>query len=535
MSPDFSVTYVPDRSDDGRIIVYRSPTGRISAARNRCKHQGGRFMPGEDEMVLTCGRHGWKLDVSSMAYVNPAHSGIIQDELEVEVGADGMVCVYEYIRAQPWEREPMSLEGLAPGEFAITFFAHACVEIRCGHERLFTDPWLTGPAFTRGWWLTQLPPLDWLDRLARASAIYISHSHSDRLNVRTLKLLAARAPGTPIYVPHFENRICEHRLKELGFTKVNSVPFGEWTRFGKKGRFMVLRDAAGRDDSGILIEYKGHKVLNTVDSSNLNDGLFPNPIDVLMTNFAGGASAYPVCWGDLYSEELITQMVLKNRQLLKVRIAANVHQAKPRAYIPFAGYFTEAHPADIQIRRLNVKNTPQEVCEFLGKYYPDLTMWVPEPGATFDLATLSAGPPPFKQPEKIPYDFAPYVEEIRTDGANALLEDFEEVKKYFRRAGFTGNLVLHIIETDETFARVLREFYVDFNDCSFPLSRPARGHRYLRMRVRSDVFRYVLGHKLSWEEITIGFQACFYREPDVYNFDFWNHFQNRLFESKPPL
>ena len=40
--------------------------------------------------------------------------------------------------------------------------------------------------------------------------------------------------------------------------------------------------------------------------------------------------------------------------------------------------------------------------------------------------------------------------------------------------------------------------------------------------------RYVLRRGLPWDEIMGGFQARFYREPDVYNFDFWTHFQNKL-------
>jgi hypothetical protein len=51
------------------------------------------------------------------------------------------------------------------------------------------------------------------------------------------------------------------------------------------------------------------------------------------------------------------------------------------------------------------------------------------------------------------------------------------------------------------------------------------------MKVRTSVFRYVLLNGLPWEEISIGFQARFYREPDIYEFDFWNHFQNFLPEN----
>ena len=46
----------------------------------------------------------------------------------------------------------------------------SCIEIRCGNKTLFTDPWLTGPAFVRGWWLVHQPPSDWLERIVNADA-----------------------------------------------------------------------------------------------------------------------------------------------------------------------------------------------------------------------------------------------------------------------------------------------------------------------------------------------------------------------------
>ena len=46
--------------------------------------------------------------------------------------------------------------------------------------------------------------------------------------------------------------------------------------------------------------------------------------------------------------------------------------------------------------------------------------------------------------------------------------------------------------------------------------------------VKSHIFRYVLSYGFGWEEISIGFQARFYRNPDIYNRGFWNHFQNQL-------
>lgn len=45
---------------------------------------------------------------------------------------------------------------------------------------------------------------------------------------------------------------------------------------------------------------------------------------------------------------------------------------------------------------------------------------------------------------------------------------------------------------------------------------------------QQDSWRYTLLHGRTWEDLCGGFQARFYREPDVYEFDFWDHFQIHL-------
>jgi len=100
------------------------------------------------------------------------------------------------------------------------------------------------------------------------------------------------------------------------------------------------------------------------------------------------------------------------------------------------------------------------------------------------------------------------------------------VRRYFTWAGFRApDLVLHVIETDQQHREIVRAFLVDFADLSFPVHRPERPHRYERIQVRSEVFRHVLQHGLSWQELG-GVHAL--RDPDVNNADLWTHFEERL-------
>jgi len=510
----------------GEILVYCNENlTEIRATRNRCRHNGGKFNPREG-CVAKCSSHGWELDCRTMTYVNP-QGGLPQPELEVELTASGIT-----IREGTSEtRVPVKGEKqpLEPGQLRLRFLAHACMEIRCGKKKIFTDPWLVGPAFARGWWLIHHVPEGWAEDVASADLVYISHNHSDHLSPHSLKEIVKINPDLRIVVPGFESTFCQDTLKRLGFTRIEVAKFCEPIDLDDHLRISVLPDASGRDDSGLFLEYKGHTLLNTVDSKNLCGGALPHA-DVLLTSFAGAASGYPVCWEDMYSSSKI-------RDLAKGRRISSLHQVrkvaeivKPKAIVPFAGYFVEAHPADVEMRERNVKNSPQGVRDYLRKEGFRGEIWLPVPNATFDVATLSVDESAV-DPKRIyetDYQFEKYTGEIAAVAARSSFDDLRNVQRYFDWAGFRGDLVLELVETDEDLKTVRRDYYVDFRNGKVTEARPAGAARFERMRVRQDVLWFVMHERQSWEEISIGFQARFYREPDVYNFDFWSHFQNDL-------
>ena len=112
--------------------------------------------------VVKCTNHGWMVDCRSMTYVEPTGTGMVQEECIVVREEDGSWSIYDLQPAQPWETIGqdcnMQVEELEEGEVTVTYFSHACVEIKLGDKTLVTDPWLLGPAFMRGWWLSHVPP-----------------------------------------------------------------------------------------------------------------------------------------------------------------------------------------------------------------------------------------------------------------------------------------------------------------------------------------------------------------------------------------
>lgn len=506
--------------DEALIII--KGVNSYQAIRNRCRHESGIFKKSSD-CLLSCVKHGWVLNANNLIYENPK-GGLEQEKLILKV-EDGLLKIYE--KEHSLVVENINRKSLTKGELQVRFYVHACVEIKCGDDYVYTDPWVIGPAFSRGWWLIHKPPDDWLENISKAKAVYISHNHSDHLNIPSLKEIVKVNPNLQIFVPAFESRSCNNLLEGLGFKNVKRWEFYEWIDLSDSCRMMIVPDTTGRDDSGLLLDYKGHLILNTVDCSNLDMTRLPKNLDLVMSSFASGSSGYPVCWSELYSRDFILDRLDKNRKMIVERVSCQINELVPKVFMPFAGYFSEEHPADTEIKQLNYKNTVEDLSALLKQKFPNIHVWNPNKVDLFDLSdnSFSLTREDFFQ-DYSNFDFDKYLLPIR-EAAN-MIKDMRDIESYFKWSGFTGNLVLHVLEMDENFQNILNKFQYDFLKQELIDSRPEREHNYLRMKVRQDLFRYVIAQALPWEEISIGFQGRFYREPDCYNFDFWDHFQNKL-------
>jgi CMP-N-acetylneuraminate monooxygenase len=514
--------------DRRRVILFLASDGSVRAAHNRCRHQGGRFAEA-DGCRVRCPWHGWELDVARMTYTNPT-GGTPQPELFVERQGEQLT-LFDDVPPVPWQAEPRPLAPLAPGELDLTYFSHACTRIRAAGFALFSDPWLEGPAFTRGWWLLHAPPEAAFEELARADLIYISHTHSDHLNPATLRHLARLNPNVPVIVPEFDSGDATDWVRRHGMRDVRAVPFERWLELGPRLRVMLLRDGTAPGDSGLLCEYAGHRLLNAVDCSDLNGGVWPERVDVLMSSFSRGASGFPVCWGELMDRQSIEAWVKKDAAHVLRRVCDGVLRCKPRAFVPIASFFVEAHPADAEIRRLNLKSSAREVCDAIGRVSPETLTLEPRPGDCIDLCDFSLKKGPETRPPK--WNFEEHLAPVEACRHFPPLDSAEGILHYFRWSGYRGDLILHLIETNDAFEPCGQSWLVDLSGPRLLAARPAEPHRYLRLRVRGDVFRHTLRHGLGWDEISIGWNARMYREPNAYNRDFWSHFQNCL-PATPP-
>ncbi|KAM3859260.1 cytidine monophosphate-N-acetylneuraminic acid hydroxylase [Diretmus argenteus] len=530
-------------------IIYKDEKG-LKACKNQCKHQGGLFIKDMEDLrgrTVKCTKHNWKLNVSTMQYVNPPDS-FMQEELEVEMLDGGGLQLVELSPPDPWLAEPRDPLELQEGEAMVTYLTHACMELQLGGRRIMFDPWLEGPAFARGWWLLHEPPADSLDRLCRADLIYISHMHSDHLSYPTLKVLSERRPDVPIYVGDTSRPVFWYlQQSQVKLTNINVVPFGVWQNIDEHLRFMILMDGVHPEmDTCIILQYKGHMILNTVDCTRPNGGRLPHNVDLMMSDFAGGASGFPMTFhGGKYTEMWKAEFIKNERKKLMNYKALLVKSLQPRIYCPFAGYFVEAHPSDSYIKDINIKNNPEQLNALINKIAPGITTWTPRPGAVLDLSLALShpasseaitDPPAGAKVYKDSWDFDLYVDELNSAIGCEIFKHHRWIQFYYTWAGFRNyNLVVRVIETDDNFKPYANgwDYLVDFLDLSFPTERPGREHSYVEIKNRMGVMRHVVLNGLLWDNLYIGYQNRISRDPDIYHHKFWNHFQAELPVTRP--
>ena len=531
------------------LIVHKS--GReLVVYNNRCQHQGGRFVTDvEDANVAQCSRHGWRFDTRTGKYTNPpprdGKACFVQERYKIaynragdaEIYAEQVVATRENTVIFNGDELVTTLrrQKLGAGELTITYYGHACVIIKCGNYKIATDPWLIGDAFLGGWYPLHKPPKSWKKDLAAVDMIYISHRHPDHYHPETLALIAKENSSIPIIVGELEKGTVTDSF--LPFSTVYKQTLGAWRDVKEDLRLAILQDGALNDlDTSLLIEYKGHTIFNYVDCGNPNFGML-GKFDVVLGDFAAGASGYPMCMmGAKYSDRFIQ---LKKKQMNHTYLAKTIdilQKTQPRVFVPFAGYFTEQRPEDGRIRTLNTKNLPRDVVEIVNQRLPDkVRVYVPIPGRTLDLSM----PVPY-----ISYPGPEHFMKYKTKDVRKILKRYSErtkyftpftryrdeaLKFYFEWAGFKSyDLVLQIQECDDDFVPCCAPFFVDFrHGLAYPKCIE-EGATYEILHVRRDPFRYCLRFGLGWDSFFIGFSTRIERAPDVYHFELWNHMSNKL-------
>lgn len=497
-----------------------------------CDHANGKLARKDCASVAKCPVHGWTLDLEKLQYtnvqINKKKLDFIQEDHFLLLESN-----------EKFIKVPENIKTAAANEISIRFLSHAALAITIDGFTIVTDPWLVGPCFMTGWWHKIIPKSDAIEVMKNADLIYISHNHPDHMHMETLSYLQKSRPDIPIIVPNFSSESVVRPLTSYGFTNLIPLFFNQiYSVDGKKILLSILKSGDFRDDSGLFFMSGKFSGLLTVDAAALNNMILPRNIDFLATAFAGGASGFPWCF-DHYSIDEREQISTRSRKAIIKHTMDYIKATSPKNYMPYAGYFSEEANRDDFIKLNNKKNSVNDIKIYLSKAAPEVNFINP---IETDLVRFDPDGG-IKQKESIKLDFLytmnesyvnGYLDNERKCGSGF---DINLVAEYFLLSKFRDDLIVYLLPTNDKFESLSVGLKIDFsniplevsimdsNDLLTDYDRVEEIRRKV-IRVRQDALWSVVVDRLSWEELSIGFQCRIVRRPDVYNSRFWEYFTN---------
>jgi hypothetical protein len=176
---------------------------------------------------------------------------------------------------------------------------HACLDIQTRGPRVLTDPWWTGPAYTRQWYPWPRPAHAGVADTAY-DYVYLSHGHEDHLHLDTLRTLR---PGATAIVPRFAGTGGLGWLRGEGlFADVRELAHGESLDLGggvTATMYINVTDSMLVLDDGRHVLVDANDALHAAPRATRDDFTAllrarHGRVDSLYLGF-GGASWFPNC------------------------------------------------------------------------------------------------------------------------------------------------------------------------------------------------------------------------------------------------
>ena len=494
-----------------------------------CDHASGTLQPCKNNRFAECPLHGWKLDLDVLQYSNV---NVTKEKLAFEIENNHVIIRQPKTHLELPKKISSTQQQL---DLEIRFLSHACLLFTCGPINIITDPWIHGPCFLNSWWHNPAPSSDAFDQLLNADLVYISHNHPDHMHEDTLLKLYQQRPDIPIVIPNFKTKSAERPLRGLGFTNVIPLAFNQIHKLSGQDIYIsILKSGDFRDDSGLYLSYGQKQALISVDSSALNNYVLPTEIDFLATSFAGGASSHPWCF-DHYSEDEKLKITHSRHLSVKNSIFSYINACKPKSYMPYAGYFSEAAPRDEYIKKNNIKNSQQAIASEIHNLYPNIVAIDPISTDKITIGkSITAGSSDVSRPTISNDDISRHLDNEHMPDKEIF---FISAQKYFSASAFKDDLILYLLPCDSDFTPLEKGLIIDFSgqinsrilhrqNVQLEYHSESCKKRQLLIKVRATSLWQVIQHQKSWEELSIGFHCRIHRKPDVYNSDFWYHFSN---------
>ncbi len=521
------------------IFVGSNSSGFIAYDRV-CDHNGGQLILNPSNLSATCPLHKWTLKLADSLYEN----GCPKKPLPVRVESANLIVI------KSEETFPIvDTCNLTTSDINFKFNAHASVSIEIDGISIISDPWLVGSCFANGWWHAFPPTNEAMERLRSSDFIYISHNHPDHLHIPTLENYVEKSKL--ILVPNFQSKSVENILRRNGFNNLVICDFMQEVLIKTMSsaiKLVMIKSGDERDDSSLLVCTARRKIFLGVDTNMPNRWVLPK-VDVLFTLFAGGASGFPARIENFDLAKKNEIINAKRANILSNHVAKLINSTMPDYIIPYAGYFTEIS-RDGDVKEINKKNSPRDLKCYIEEKFPNIIFINPIDSPIF---RLGDGGLEFEEISEHPAYFLDddYISSVISDGlkgrGDLSVEELLLVGKRFLLSNFFDDLTVIFIPTNESMTEdVGFALLIDFS----PKGRKAEiinlngdsdrdlvasigvGMNNLELlRVRAESFALAIRDGLPLEDLSIGFQIKMYRQPNVYNFKFWDYFTNKEFIS----
>lgn len=530
---DFSYFPAPIKIEGERFFLTQSD-GEFKLLLNDCPHMGGQVdISGEG---FVCPAHGWRYDSSGVG-INPRGQSLKQ--IPILHRDDGLYVLKEYLPRSRAKRD--STRSTSQPDVDISLLAHACVLFSTETTRLLIDPWLDGPAFLGAW--APYPPPQTGPEALNPTDILITHEHSDHMHEQTLGHFPR---SVNIWFPDFPNQRMQSMLRDMGFTNLYPMLFGQRYELAEDIAVTCFEPASLWNDSINLIELAGFNVLNLNDAGvNFRIAGQMPPIDMLMSGFSTGASGFPATWTHLSEESKREHYENAAAGILRMlRQAVDVYGAK--FLLPFASYFTLWYPQQRKFAELLYRNTHDEMSGALDGTSCEVLDILP--GEVWNIRTSG-----WKQ--RIPAEQRAVIftsEEIERY-RDSLIDrgwlkqvhlqadiDRARVHEYFMRL----NRVPEILFSEELDFRVQvldgfegeQLFALDYRIEAGELKPVQHGpdwQQELVIGIPSGILADIIDNELSWDEAHGGYWCTLSRNPDIYHPEFWRLLQAPYYCRKP--
>lgn len=398
----------------------------------------------------------------------------------------------------------------------IEYLAHSSFLLTCGSKRIVLDPWLSGTAYFKQWYLWPVYPGDTPKDF---DAILISHGHEDHLHTATLRELNKSAK---VFFPFQWRAGIKPFLNSMGYKSVTeAVSFSSYWLDDVKITYLGYSL-----ESIVVIEYKDEVVVNINDALNSNHHNVVNyllyeikkrwpKIDYLLQGWSGAGYfpnqvRYPgkddIEIGKLREQYFANNFCLFTKEL------------NPKYSIPFVTGFVLLRESTKWIN--HVKFPRRKLPEYYTEHYGEssINFLVPYPGDKIVDGQLEKLSPMHQYTEDEVYNLAydHYHEAFKTaDTIHYLPESdvntLQETLTYW--LNYNAQLYDKVVLEDALFSIEMEDvtknpyFHIRYLNGKFEVSRHAETMEDRRLHMRTSAAKIQYSLKKIWggDAIIIGY------------------------------